>query len=95
VFGGAAYHVTPDKRLNSVESMQKTADKLLREFATTRAQNTLADECFDIQYKDPDSPLLEEFEKEFEKKHGKPFEPANDHDWDALNTFLGCEITKK
>jgi hypothetical protein len=91
VLGGAAYHVMPDKTLNSVETMQKTADTLLREFAKTRTKQTLAEECFDIQYKDPDNPFLEEFEKE----HGRPFEPANDRDWDAVNTFLGCEIAKK
>jgi len=91
VLGGAAYHVMPDKTLNSVETMQKTADTFLREFAKTRTKQTLADECFDIQYKDPDNPFLEEFEKE----HGRPFEPANDRDWDAVNTFLGCEIAKK
>ncbi len=91
VLGGAAYHDTPDKTLNSVETMQKTADTLLREFAKTRTQQTLAEECFDIQWKDPDNPFLEEFEK----KRGRPFEPANEHDWDAVNTFLGCEIAKK
>jgi len=91
VLGGAAYHVIPDKTLNSVETMQKTADTLLRELAKTRTQQTLAEECFDIQWKDPDNPFLEEFEK----KRGRPFEPANEHDWDAVNTFLGCEIAKK
>jgi len=91
VLGGAAYHVMHDKTLNSVETMQKTADTLLREFAKTRTQQTLANECFDIQYKDPDNPFLQEFEKE----HGRRFEPANKHDWDAVNTFLGCEIAKK
>ena len=89
--GVVAGYVVPDKKLNSIESMQKTADKLLHEFANKRTNEAMANECFDIQFKDPQNP----YSKEFEQKFGKPFEPANDEDWDKMNTFLGCEITKK
>ena len=84
--GVLAGYVVPDKKLNSIESMQKTADKLLHEFAKKRTNEAMAKKCFDIQFKDPQNPYSTDF---------KTFKPANDEDWDKMNTFLGCEITKK
>ena len=93
--GVLAGYVVPDKKLNSIESMQKTADKLLHEFAKKRTNEAMAKKCFAIKFKDPLKDPQNPYSKEFEKKFGKPFEPANDEDWDKMNTFLGCEITKK
>jgi hypothetical protein len=51
----------------------------------------LAQKSFVINFKDPKNPLS----KEFEKVHGKPFEPRQDEDWDKYNQFSGCEIRRK
>jgi hypothetical protein len=51
----------------------------------------IAQESFFIKFKDPENPIS----KEFEKVHGKPFEPRQEEEWDKYNQFLGCEIRRK
>jgi hypothetical protein len=91
VLGGVGGFVPPDKALNSIEAMQKLAASLPAQFAKYRLYEKLAQKSFVINYKDPKNPLS----KEFEKVHGKPFEPRQDEDWDKYNQFSGCEIRRK
>jgi hypothetical protein len=91
VLGGVGGFVPPDKALNSIEAMQKLAASLPAQFAKYRLYEKLAQKSFVINYKDPKNPLS----KEFEKVHGKPFEPRQDEDWDKYNQFSGCEIKRK
>jgi hypothetical protein len=91
VLGGVGGFVTPDKALNSIEAMQKLAVSLPAQFAKYRLYEKLAQKSFVINFKDPKNPLS----KEFEKVHGKPFEPRQDEDWDKYNQFSGCEIRRK
>jgi hypothetical protein len=91
VLGGVGGFVVPDKALSSIEAMQKLAASLPAQFAKCRLYEKLAQKSFVINYKDPKNPLS----KEFEKVHGKPFEPRQDEDWDKYNQFSGCEIRRK
>jgi len=91
VLGGVGGFVTPDKAVNSIEAMQKLAASLPAQFAKYRLYEKLAQKSFVINFKDPKNPLS----KEFEKVHGKPFEPRQDEDWDKYNQFSGCEIRRK
>jgi hypothetical protein len=91
VLGGVGGFVTPDKTLNSIEAMQKLAASLPAQFTKYRLYEKLAQKSFLINFKDPKNPLS----KEFEKVHGKPFEPRQDEDWDKYNQFSGCEIRRK
>jgi hypothetical protein len=91
VLGGVGGFVTPDKPRNSIEAIQKLAVSLPAQFNKYRLYEKLAHKSFLVHFKDPKNPLS----KEFEKVHGKPFEPHQDEDWDKYNQFSGCEIRSK
>ena len=91
VLGGVGGFVTPDKPRNSIEAIQKLAVSLPAQFNKYRLYEKLAHKSFLVHFKDPKNPLS----KEFEKVHGKPFEPRQDEDWDKYNQFSGCEIRRK
>ena len=91
VAGGSGGFVTPNKKPNSIEAMQKQANTLIGQYAKCRVYKKAGEMCFSLKLKDPQSDLA----PQYKKLYGKPFEPRTEEDWDQYNQFAGCEIKRK
>ena len=63
---------------------------MIDKFSNYHTYKKFTDVCFYIQKRNPESPLL----KEYEKKYGK-FTPRKEEAWNKLNTVAGCKLVCK